>query len=227
MSRDVLTRIVIWAVPVLFSIVVHEVSHGWVAYKLGDDTAKRLGRLTLNPVSHIDIMGTVILPLMMILLGGPVFGWAKPVPFNPYNFNPKHNVKNGIMFVALAGPCSNIILAFIASFIFVGAQTFFSGSGSFGYFVINQFAQALIFINLILAFINIVPIPPLDGSKVLMRFLPPRYEAQLYKLERYGFIIVLILFATGALSKIILVPVQFLLNIFLTIPTILFSFIAN
>ena len=126
MSIDVLMRVVIWAVPVLFSIVVHEVSHGWMAHRLGDDTAKRMGRLTLNPLPHIDPMGTVILPLIMIIMGGPVFGWAKPVPFNPYNFNRNVNIRNGTMWVALAGPGSNVILAFIFSFVFIAIQQFFS-----------------------------------------------------------------------------------------------------
>ena len=105
---NVIMRVVMWAVPVVFSIVVHEVSHGWMAYRLGDDTAKRMGRLTLNPVSHIDPMGTVILPLIMIIMGGPVFGWAKPVPFNPYNFKRNVNIRTGAMWVALAGPGSNL-----------------------------------------------------------------------------------------------------------------------
>ena len=119
MSIDVVMRVIIWAVPVLFSVILHEVSHGWVAYKLGDDTAKRMGRLTLNPIPHIDILGTVILPLIMIIAGGPVFGWAKPVPYNPHNFDRHINPKDGAMWVALAGPVLNLILAFISSFILV------------------------------------------------------------------------------------------------------------
>ena len=131
---DVLVRLVIWAFPVLFSIVIHEVSHGWVAYKLGDETAKRMGRLTLNPLPHVDLVGTVILPFIMIVLGGPVFGWAKPVPFNPLNFRRSVNIRNGIMWVALAGACSNLLLAFLFSFILVLIQIFFSGFPSLFYF---------------------------------------------------------------------------------------------
>ena len=144
MDINVLMRVFIWAVPVLFSIVIHEVSHGWMAYRLGDDTAKTMGRLTLNPVPHIDPMGTVILPLIMIIMGGPVFGWAKPVPFNPYNFNRNVNVRSGAMWVALAGPGSNLCLAFISSFIFVAVQKFFSGLPPL---ILTQLAQALIFIK--------------------------------------------------------------------------------
>jgi Zn-dependent protease len=225
MSIDVVMRVVIWAVPVLFSIVVHEVSHGWMAYRLGDDTAKRMGRLTLNPFPHIDPMGTVILPLIMIIMGGPVFGWAKPVPFNPYNFNRNVNIRNGTMWVALAGPGSNLILAFIFSFVFVAIHLFFSGLPSIIYFSISQLAQALIFINLVLASLNLIPIPPLDGSKILMRFLPPTYDRYFMMLERYGFFILIILLATGVFSRIILAPVKFFYGIFLLIPTYLFGLI--
>ena len=225
MSVDILTRVVIWAVPVLFSIIIHEVSHGWMAFRLGDDTAKRMGRLTLNPVPHIDLMGTVILPLIMIVMGGPVFGWAKPVPFNPYNFNRNVNVRNGIMWVALAGPGSNLILAFISSFILVAVHKYFSVLPSVIYLSIIQLFQALVFINLLLASFNLIPIPPLDGSKILMRFLPPEYNSYFIMLERYGFIILMILFATGVFSKFIWVPVKFLYGIFLLIPKILFSII--
>jgi Zn-dependent protease len=225
MYINVLIRVFIWAVPVLFSIVVHEVSHGWMAYRLGDDTAKRMGRLTLNPLPHIDPVGTVILPLIMIIMGGPVFGWAKPVPFNPYNFNRNVNARSGAMWVALAGPVSNLGLAFISSFIFVAVQKFFPGLPSFIYFSITQLAQALIFINLVLAFLNLIPIPPLDGSKILMRFLPPKYSPYFLLLERYGFLILIILLATGVFSNLVWVPVKSLFGIFLLIPRLLFSLI--
>jgi Zn-dependent protease len=225
MGINVLIRVFIWAVPVLFSIVVHEVSHGWMAYRLGDDTAKRMGRLTLNPVPHIDLVGTVILPLIMIIMGGPVFGWAKPVPFNPYNFNRNVNVRSGVMWVALAGPVSNLGLAFISSFIFVAVQKFLTGLPPLIYFSITQLAQALIFINLVLASINLIPIPPLDGSKILMRFLPPKYSPYFLQLERYGFLIIIILLATGVFSSIVWVPVKSLYSIFLLFPRLLFSLI--
>lgn len=222
---DVIVRLVIWAFPVLFSIVIHEVSHGWVAYRLGDETAKRMGRLTLNPLPHIDLVGTVILPFIMIVMGGPVFGWAKPVPFNPLNFRKSVNIRNGIMWVALAGACSNLVLAFLFSFILVLIQRFFSGFPDLVYFLLSQLAQALIFINLVLATLNLIPVPPLDGSKVLMRILPIRYEPYFHQLERYGFIIIIILFATGLFSKLIWVPVKFLAGIFLLIPSLLFGII--
>ena len=225
MSLNTLLRVFVWAVPVLFSIVVHEVSHGWMANRLGDDTAKRMGRLTLNPIPHIDPVGTVILPLIMIIAGGPVFGWAKPVPFNPYNFNPNVNPKSGAMWVALAGPCSNLIIAFISSFLFVAALKYFAGLPDLLFFSIAQFTRALFIINLVLASLNLIPIPPLDGSKILARFLPDTYVPYFLKLERYGFIILILLLATGALAKLVSVPVGFLSYIFLSIPKFLFSMI--
>jgi Zn-dependent protease len=175
MSVNTIIRIAIWAVPVLFSIVFHEVSHGWMAYRFGDDTAKNMGRLTLNPLPHIDPLGTVILPAIMIIMGGPVFGWAKPVPFNPYNFDRNVNVRNGVMWVALAGPASNLILAFISSFVLVAVLRFSAGLPAVISISVVQLTRALIVINLVLASFNLIPIPPLDGSKILMRFLPPRY----------------------------------------------------
>jgi Zn-dependent protease len=205
--------------------VIHEVAHGWVAYRLGDETAKRMGRLTLNPLPHIDLVGTIILPFIMIIWGGPVFGWAKPVPFNPLNFRKTVNIRNGIMWVALAGACSNLILAFIFSFLLVILQKFFSGSPPLLYYMLTQLAQVLILINLILATLNLIPIPPLDGSKVLMRILPIRYEPYFLQVERYGFIIIIILFATGVFSKLIWVPVYFLADLFHRIPSLLFGII--
>ena len=222
---DVLIRVVIWAVPVLLSVVFHEVAHGWMAYRLGDDTAKKMGRLTLNPIPHIDPMGTVFLPLIMIILGGPVFGWAKPVPFNPYNFNRNVDARNGAMWVALAGPVSNLILAFVFSFILVATKKFLSGFPPILFFSITQLASALIFINLVLAAVNLIPIPPLDGSKILMRFLPPKFDHYFLMLERYGFLILIVLLTTGVFSKLIWTPVKFLYGTFLFVSTFLFSVI--
>jgi len=217
---ETIIKILVYAIPVIFSIVIHEVSHGWMAYKLGDDTAKRMGRLTLNPISHIDPVGTIILPLIMILARGPIFGWAKPVPFNPNNFNQKVNFRNGVMWVALAGPVSNLILAFISAFVYVFTLKYFSPA-SVTYSFIIQLLEAFISINLILACLNLVPVPPLDGSKVLMRFLPTSYLPHFFKLERYGMLIVIILLATGVISNIIITPINYLYKLFLLIPVIL------
>ena len=217
MAFDIITRIAIWAVPVLFSIVIHEVSHGWMAYRLGDPTAKSMGRLTLNPISHIDPVGTLILPVILLIIGGPVFGWAKPVPFNPQNFKPHVNIRKGSMWVALAGPGSNLILALIASFVFVLLRKFLPLPPA-----VHMLFAALLGINLFLALLNLVPIPPLDGSKILWGFLPPKYDSYFMMLERYGFIIIVILLASGALSHIVIPPFKILYDLFLAIPQFLF-----
>jgi Zn-dependent protease len=223
MNNELILRIIIWAVPIVFSIVLHEVAHGWMAYKLGDPTAKNLGRLTLNPFPHIDVMGTVILPLMMLFLGGPIFGWAKPVPFNPHNFYRHIDARKGTMWVALAGPGSNLMLAFIFSFVFVLVAKFVPPSFAFVYVPLSLLAQAVISLNLFLAFLNLLPIPPLDGSKVVMRFLPARYYSAYLRVERYGMIILIILLVSGALSYLVLGPVDFFYKIFLWIPRFLFN----
>ena len=218
MTGSLIAKLAIWAVPVLFSIVVHEVAHGWMAHRLGDDTAMRMGRLTLNPLMHIDMMGTIILPFILIILGGPVFGWAKPVPFNPNNFYRHVNPRKGTLLVALAGPGSNLILAFVSSFVFVAVQKFFSASHPLLYIPLSQLALALTTINLVLACLNLVPVPPLDGSKILLGILPPKYDRYFFMLERYGFLIIVVLLASGALSGLIIGPVNFLFNLFFSIP---------
>ena len=223
MTVELLIKIIVFAIPVLFSVVVHEVSHGWIAYKLGDSTAKSLGRLTLNPIPHVDLVGTIILPLAMIVLGGPVFGWAKPVPFNPDNFNKDVDIRNGIMWVALAGPVSNLILAFIFSFIFAFTYSLAPVNSSAVYFLAIQLFSAFIQINILLACFNLIPIPPLDGSKIVLRFLPPKYTGYFLMMERYGFFILIILLATGSFSSLILITVKYLFKTFLYVPMLLFG----
>jgi Zn-dependent protease len=173
-------------VLLLYSVIAHEVAHGWVAYLFGDDTARRYGRLTLNPVSHIDLIGA----LMLFIVG---FGWAKPVPVNYYNLK---NSRFAIMSVALAGCTANILIAvgalFLLQFETISASTFY-------YSMLNIVAR----INIILGAFNLIPIPPLDGSKVLMSFLPQDAQQQLAKLEPYGFFILAILLFTGRLNPVI------------------------
>lgn len=223
MFTSILIKIVIYALPILFSIIIHEVSHGWIAYKLGDDTAKRMGRLTLNPIPHIDILGTIIVPLILVVTGGPIFGWAKPVIYNPDNFYESVDIRNGTMWVGLAGPLSNLILALISSFIFFFVNKFFHHPSSVIYLLIFQFLNALIVINIVLACFNLIPIPPLDGSKVLMRFLPADYVPYYLMLERFGLIIIFILLATVGLSNIIGAPINYLYKLFLHIPIFIFG----
>ena len=172
----------IFAVAILImSVVVHEVSHGYMADYLGDRTARYAGRLTLNPINHLDPVGSFFVPLMTSLLGGFIFGWAKPVPFNPYNLS---NQKYGPGLVGLAGPASNVSVALVFGLIV-------RFGGNFG--LAPEFlkiAGFIAFINLILAFFNMIPIPPLDGSRVLFSLLPLRYQHIQYFLEQYGLIFI-------------------------------------
>lgn len=152
----------LYFVPFLFALCFHEYAHGWVARRRGDDTAERMGRLTLNPLVHIDVLGTVVLPVAAILFGTPFFGWAKPVPVDERNLK---SPKNDMFWVAIAGPLSNMLLAFVAVGIFVmGAK--------FGSTAVMEISKIFLIINLFLAIFNLIPLHPLDGGKVIARFLP-------------------------------------------------------
>lgn len=178
------------------AIVLHEVSHGWVAYKLGDPTAKSAGRLTLNPLAHVDLFGTVILPAVLILAGGPVFGYAKPVPYNPMYFEDK---RKGDLLVGLAGPAANLVQALVGAallwIIYAIVQHATIYYGTFGYYVLlylNLFLQYFVLINLYLMFFNLIPIPPLDGSCIWAFILPEKFLPYYYTVERYAMPILLI-----------------------------------
>lgn len=174
------------AVPLLYAIIFHELAHGWVAFKMGDPTARNMGRLSLNPIRHLDPVGT----LMLFIVG---FGWAKPVPVN---FAYIRDQRKGMILVSSAGIITNMILAFIALFIYEALPLSTSSTpGLMLYF----FAR----INIVLAAFNLIPIPPLDGSKILMGFAPPNIQAQLLKLERYGFFILIALLWFGVLDPVI------------------------
>jgi len=185
----------------IFSAIVHEYMHGFVAYQLGDDTAKRAGRLTINPIPHLDWLGSVILPLMMVLSGlGFVIGWAKPVPYNPYNLRDK---KWGEAKVALAGPLSNLAVALMFGLIL-----------RFMPFISLNFAgliTIIIYINLLLMIFNLLPIPPLDGSKVVAAFMSPMKKLKYFNLSGYGMIIVV--FVVMFFSWVITAPVNFLFKL--------------
>jgi Zn-dependent protease len=178
-------QIYILAIVILiFSVVVHEVMHGYVAYKLGDSTAKFMGRLTLNPIPHIDLLGTIIIPLLLIVSRSPIlFGWAKPVPVN---FNNLRNPKKDSVYVALAGPASNFVLAIVFA-IFYHLLSFLSLNIVFWYGV---------YINLILGVFNLFPVPPLDGGRIAVGLLPLRYSYMLQRIEPFGIYIVIILLFT-------------------------------
>lgn len=183
------------------AVVIHEYAHGWVAWKLGDSTAKRAGRLTLNPMAHIDPIGTIFLPMILLVTHSPVvFGWAKPVPVD---FRSLHNPKKDMVWVGLAGPTANIIMAILLSFVL----KFFTITGSHIFLAILSSA---ILINLVLAVFNILPIPPLDGSRVAMGLLPRDIAMQYAKLEPYGFIIIFGLLYLGIVGSVIWPLVMYL-----------------
>ncbi|TAK62441.1 site-2 protease family protein [Methylobacter sp.] len=196
-------RIVVWILPVIFAITVHEVAHGWVAKKYGDNTASALGRLTLNPIKHIDLIGTIILPGILLMTGtGFIFGWAKPVPVDPRNFkNPRHDMA----IVALAGPVANLLMAVgWALIIRLGITIGVSAEAISLPLIYTGFAG--ISINLSLALINLLPVPPLDGSRVLTGILPSYWAWQYNRLEPYGFYILLALLYFKVLNVLLEYP---------------------
>jgi Zn-dependent protease len=204
----------VWALPILFAITVHEAAHGWVAAKCGDNTALSLGRVTLNPIKHIDLIGTIIVPTIMLFLSGIVIGWAKPVPINWNNLN---RPRRDMAFVALAGPAANFLMALIwASLAKLGI--FLTQSGYSWAEAIYYMGSAGIDINIILLILNLIPIPPLDGSRVIYSFLPTRITDQLKLIEPYGLIVLLMLLVLGGLSILVLMPAvilkSFIINIF-------------
>ncbi|PHS73511.1 MAG: site-2 protease family protein [Cycloclasticus sp.] len=199
-------RIAVWILPVIFAITVHEVAHGWVASKLGDNTAKSLGRLTLNPISHMDLVGTVIVPAVLLFLGGFMFGWAKPVPVNWSNLK---NPKRDMIFVAIAGPLANLFMA-IAWGVLMKIGYMLSGTNEFIAMPLIYMGYAGIFINIVLMVLNLLPILPLDGGRILAGLLPTRASIQFSQLERFGFPILIVIIAMGWLSKILGPPVYFL-----------------
>lgn len=197
--EKIIYTIAVWSLPVLFAVTLHEVAHGWVANKLGDTTAKMLGRLTINPFKHIDPIGTVLVPLVMVLLQtGFVFGWAKPIPVNTQNLK---SPRKDMAIVAVAGPLANLLMAIAWVFVYkVGMSMGMDSSLGQG---IRAMGQAGILINLVLFVFNLLPIPPLDGGRVLSGFVPPSVSDMLDKIEPYGFFIVIALLYFGVLNVIL------------------------
>jgi Zn-dependent protease len=198
--NGIIRGISIWAIPVVFAVVLHEVSHGWVASKLGDDTARWLGRLTLNPIKHIDPLGTVLIPLLLLVMGSPfLFGYAKPVPID---YRKLRNPKRDMVWVAAAGPVTNLLLALIsAALLFVAARL----PAAIGWVAhpMALMCQASILINMVLCIFNLLPLPPLDGGRVAVGLLPGRAAYQLSRIEPYGFLIIVVLLMTGLLQHLI------------------------
>ncbi|MEK6730600.1 MAG: site-2 protease family protein [Pseudomonadota bacterium] len=208
MQLNIMQSIAVWALPVLFAVTIHEVAHGWVASKVGDKTAQLLGRVTINPFKHIDLLGTIIVPLVLLYLGGFMFGWAKPVPINPRNF---HHPRRDIIWVSLAGPVSNFLMAFIWGGIgFVGKL--FVAQGMSNLYPIILMGQAGIIINCILGVLNLIPLPPLDGAKIVSSLLPGKMAYQYDRIEPYGFYILVLLIVTGVLGMLLSPAVQ-LMNV--------------
>jgi Zn-dependent protease len=200
-------KIAIWALPLIFAITLHEVAHGYVANFFGDKTAKLAGRLSLNPLKHIDWLGTVILPLLMFIVSPFVFGWAKPVPVDPRNFK---NLRRDMALVALAGPAANLLMAIMwAGLAKLGYDLSQHSDTWFGT-PLYLMGQSGIIINVVLAVLNFIPLPPLDGAKILGNILPRKVGYYLYLIEPYSFPILIILIITGALSYIMMPPVFFL-----------------
>jgi len=199
-----------WILPILFAVIIHEVAHGYVAYLLGDKTASVLGRLTLNPIKHIDIFGTIIVPVALLLLHtGIIMGWAKPVPVNYRNL---HKPRRDMALVALAGPTANFLMAIAwAAFAKIG---FILLAHNFpGALAICTMSEAGISINLMLMVLNLIPVPPLDGSHVVASLLPKSIAIRYERIAPYGFFILLVLLYLGFISVIMSPIINFLYNL--------------
>ena len=195
-------EIIIKILALFFAIIPHEVAHGYVAYRLGDPTARDAKRLTLNPLAHLDLFGSILLPLLLFLLRSPVlFGWAKPVPFNPAYFR---NPRKGIMLVGAAGPVTNFIIAVLSGLL----VRIFGPTGYFGLFLVF-----LCVTNVILGVFNLIPIPPLDGSRVVIGLIPKSLVPAFLRLERVGFILIFVLLWMGILNRMIIPIAGFMLNL--------------
>ena len=197
--------LLIYIIPLLFAITLHEAAHGWVASKLGDHTARMMGRVTLDPTKHIDPIGTIAIPLVLLLSSsGFIFGWAKPVPIN---FNALRNGKNGMIWVALAGPGANIVMAICWLFVMIIAI-------KMNITILIEMGRVGILVNCVLAVFNLLPIPPLDGSRVISALLPNRLAYQYNQLEQYGLYILLGLMFLGGFNYLVRPWVELILSWF-------------
>jgi len=212
--NSIMQGISIWALPVVLAVVLHEVAHGWVADRLGDDTARWMGRLTLNPLKHIDPVGTIIIPLALIIVGSPfLFGYARPVPVN---FRKLRRPKKDMVWVALAGPITNILLA-VLSALLLWVAVHLPASMVWIAEPLALMCQASILINLVLCIFNLLPLPPLDGGRVAVGLLPGKAAYHLSRVEPYGFLIIILLLISGVfqhtLGPLIMVSAQWLITL--------------
>jgi Zn-dependent protease len=196
MDLTVIQKIVIYALPVIFAITVHEAAHGYAAKHFGDMTAFNAGRITLNPLKHIDPFGTILLPALTIMLGGILFGWAKPVPVD---FRRLRNPKKDMLWVAAAGPASNFVMAIF----WVLLMKFSVNMPEVFALPMALMAKAGVSINIVLMVLNLLPLPPLDGGRIAVSLLPMRLARPFAQIERYGFIILIVLLFSGVLSRIL------------------------
>ena len=194
MSSLSTTSFIFSLIILIFSVVIHEVCHGYAALFLGDHTAERQGRLTINPLKHIDLFGSILFPVLSLLLGGFVFGWAKPVPFNPYNLR---NKKWGEAIVAAAGPASNLSIAIVFGLILRFSTSLQNSS-------VGALVSLIVILNLMLGIFNLISIPPLDGSRLLLTFLPAKYAALRRTMDRWGLVaVILLIFILSPIASVV------------------------
>ena len=208
MELTLIQKIAIYALPVIFAITVHEAAHGYIARYFGDTTAESLGRITLNPIKHIDPIGTILVPALLVFSGtGFLFGWAKPVPVD---YSRLRNPKQDMRWVAAAGPASNFLMAIFWAMVYKFATTM---TGDFTV-PLSLMGQAGILVNVVLMVLNLLPLPPLDGGRIAVSLMPNHMAYKFAQIERYGFIILLVLLFTGILSKIMMPFIVLLLGMF-------------
>lgn len=192
--QEIATAFVLFVVPTVFALSLHEWAHAASAVALGDETPREQGRLTINPVAHMDLMGTVLVPLVLVLTTGTAFGWAKPVQISPHRFSRRVTMKTGLMLTAAAGPAMNLLLALAGTFVLTAGARYgllVGGERTFDLF------QRFVIVNIVLGLFNMIPVPPLDGSRVLGGLLPDRLQAGYSRLEGFGPIAVALLFFSG------------------------------
>lgn len=207
--NEIMLKISIWTLPVLLAITLHEAGHAWAASRLGDPTARLLGRVSLNPIRHIDPLGTILVPLLLLVAGGFIFGWAKPVPVDGRNLS---RPQRDMALIAVTGPLSNLAMAVGWALLFKLATVLLAGGHAWLGEPLRHMASAGIFVNVVLAVLNMLPLPPLDGGSVLAGFLPARWAVAFDRLAPFGFLILLGLLVAGVLGRIMGPPVNWLLT---------------